>query len=125
MLPLIIEVLTCEDMTDACPDCQGSGYTQDTRFDLCYCMDGPPAYDFPRLARGEVLTAGIARYIGPGDRTEIWELCPDCQIDPIMGGPPVPGVCKGVPWVPDCATCADTGWSLRHITAAARSWDKC
>lgn len=101
-----------------CPDCHGTGYS-DYDFDLCYCMAGErPAYDFPRYAKGEVLSIiGMSRRYH--DKADVWQPCQHCGIAPVKGGPYNGDDLMRVPWVPDCPVCNDTGWAfVRHIPAS-------
>lgn len=114
LLPLIAEVLFA-DLPDPCPDCQGTGYTQDGNFNFCYCMTGDvPAYDLPRYKRGEIIGSAI-RLAG---RTEVWMPCPECEIGPAKTGPYLWNRLIEAPWVPDCHKCNDTGWSFSHTRPA-------
>lgn len=116
LLPVIAEVLFSDSLDDLCPDCDGTGYTQDAKFGLCYCMAGEvPAYDLPRHKRGEIISTTVGRL---DDRAEVWVPCPECEIGPVKTGPYLRGRLIEAPWAPDCQKCNDTGWSFSHVTAA-------
>ena len=117
LLP-VLPALVFFPQPDLCPDCHGTGYTwMDHEFTLCYCGDGAaPAYDFPRYGTGEVISViGMSRRNRDGE-ADVWTPCHDCNIGPIKHSPynPHNDDLIQVPWVPDCATCNDTGWAFSH-----------
>jgi hypothetical protein len=102
-----------------CPDCHGTGYTSyDNLIELCYCMAGEyPAYDFRRHAKGGIIATVTGSATTPDDKAEVWVPCP-CGIGPVKVGPYDGDDLTRVPWVPDCPTCHDTGWTFSHRTNA-------
>jgi len=84
--------------------------------------DQPPAYDFPRHAKGEVLSViGMSRRYCTG-QAEVWVPCQQCDIGPIKGGPYLGDDVLRVPWVPDCPLCNDTGWVFSHSRPATEAF---
>ena len=109
LLPVLPE-LVFYPKPDLCPDCEGTGYTwMGDEFTLCYCMaDHLPAYDFPRIIKGEVIaTIGMSRR-SRNSEADVWVPCQHCDIGAIKHGPYNlyfrDDVIR-VPWVPDCTTC--------------------